>query len=112
MFKKFQIVLVNLDPVRGAEISKTRPCLIVSPDEMNNALSKVIVVPLTSPPPRTLPTRIMIKSTSSSALANDSYAVLDQIKTIDKTRIHKTIGEISEAEKSEITGRLLELFDY
>lgn len=111
MNQHFSISLVNLDPTVGAEMQKTRPCIIVSPDEMNNHLSTVIVVPLTSTP-RTLPTRILIKATNKSGLKNDSYAALDQLKTIDKSRLTGLIGEISEAEKHSISETLKDMFDY
>lgn len=104
--------MVDFNPTIGAEISKVRPCIVVSPDEMNRSLSTVMVVPLTSTPPRTLPTRILIKPSALNKLKNQSYAVLDQLKTIDKQRIIDDWGEISESEKIEITDILLELFSY
>ncbi len=109
--KKFEIRVVNLDPTVGAEMKKTRPCLIVSPDELNANLKTVIIAPLTSVQ-RCLPTRIFIKATNESGLANDSYAVLDQIKTVDKSRVAGLIGEISEAEKHAVSEILKEMFDY
>lgn len=109
--KNFQIHVVNLDPTIGAEMQKTKPCLIVSPDEMNRYLKTVIIVPLTSIP-RELPTRVLIKATAQSGLNNDSYAALDQLKTVDKSRISSYIGEISETEKHEISGILKDMFDY
>ena len=109
--KKFNLYWVNLAPTVGAEIKKTRPCLIISPDEMNAFLSTLIVVPLTSTK-RTIPTRVLIKSTPQSGLNNDSFAAIDQLKTIDKSRIGRLIGEISESEKQEVTRILLALFDY
>lgn len=110
--KKYQIYLVNLDPTIGSEISKTRPCIIVSPDEMNSSLNTVMVVPLTSTPPRTLPTRILIKPSPLNKLKNESYAVLDQLKTIDKRRMVDDWGEITEKEKMDITNTLLEMFSF
>ncbi len=109
--EQFKIYWVNLDPSIGAEINKLRPCIIVSPDAMNNYLRTVIVAPLTTPQ-RNLPTRISIKATPTSGLKNDSYAVLDQVKTIDKSRVTNLIGEISEAEKHEVSETLKEMFDY
>lgn len=111
MSKQFELNWVNLDPTIGAEIKKTRPCLIVSPDEINNFLKTVIIVPLTSAK-RDLPTRISIKSTKQSGLPNDSYAVLDQLKTVDKSRILSHIGEISESEKHAVSDTLKEMFHY
>lgn len=111
MSKQFELNWVNLDPTIGDEIKKTRPCLIVSPDEINNFLKTVIIVPLTSVK-RDLPTRISIKSTKQSGLPNDSYAVLDQLKTVDKSRILSHIGEISESEKHAVSDTLKEMFHY
>lgn len=108
---KFKLFWVNLDPTVGAEMKKTRPCLIVSPDEINTYLRTVIVVPLTSSQ-RGLPTRVLIKATKDSGLNNDSYAALDQVKTIDKSRLSGVIGEISEAEKHTVSEVLKEMFDY
>lgn len=92
-------------------MQKTRPCLIISPDEMNAYVRTVIVVPLTSTA-RNLPTRILIKATAQSGLHNDSYAAIDQIKTIDKMRLGDLIGEISEQEGRDVTGVLQEMFAY
>ena len=109
--KRFNLHIVNLDPTVGAEIKKKRPCLIVSPDEINTYLQTVIIVPLTSTQ-RNLPTRILIKATPQSGLSNDSYAVLDQLKTVDKSRLSAPIGEISEEEKHAVSDILKEMFDY
>lgn len=109
--KRFQLTIVNLDPTIGAEMKKTRPCLIVSPDEINTYLKTVMIVPLTSTK-RGLPTRVLIKATDKSGLDNDSYAALDQLKTVDKTRLTGPIGEISESEKHAVSDILKEMFDY
>lgn len=109
--KRFNLYIVNLDPTIGAEIKKKRPCLIVSPDEINTYLQTVIIVPLTSIQ-RNLPTRILIKATPQSGLSNDSYAVLDQLKTVDKSRLSAPIGEISDDEKHAVSDILKEMFDY
>lgn len=109
--KKYQIYGVDLNPTIGAEMNKLRPCVIISPDEMNKYLKTVIVTPLTSTN-RALPTRILIKATVTSGLKNDSYAALDQIKTIDKSRLLNYIGEISDEEKHLITEALTEMFAY
>ncbi|MDE6288303.1 MAG: type II toxin-antitoxin system PemK/MazF family toxin [Muribaculaceae bacterium] len=111
MKKQFYIFWVNLDPTVGAEMQKTRPCLIVSPDEMNDYLRTVIIVPLTSTL-RELPTRVLIKASELSGLRNDSYAVLDQLKTVDKSRLSGLIGEISESEKQAVSEALKTMFDY
>lgn len=109
--KRFSLYIVNLGPTIGAEIKKKRPCLIVSPDEINTYLQTVIIVPLTSTQ-RILPTRILIKATPQSGLSNDSYAVLDRLKTVDKSRLSAPIGEISEEEKHAVSDILKEMFDY
>ncbi len=109
--KRFSLYIVNLDPTIGAEIKKKRPCLIVSPDEINTYLQTVIIVPLTSTQ-RNLPTRILIKATQQSGLSNDSYAVLDRLKTVDKSRLSAPIGEISDDEKHAVSDILKEMFDY
>ena len=109
--KRFSLYIVNLDPTIGAEIKKKRPCLIVSPDEINTYLQTVIIVPLTSTQ-RNLPTRILIKASPQSGLSNDSYAVLDRLKTVDKSRLSAPIGEISEEEKHAVSDILKEMFDY
>lgn len=109
--KRFQLYWVNLDPTVGAEMNKTRPCLIISPDEMNAFLRTVMIVPLTSPE-RNLPTRILIRATETSGLKNNSYAVLDQIKTVDKSRLSGLIGEISEDEMHDIVDTLQRMFGY
>lgn len=109
--KRFSLYIVNLDPTIGAEIKKKRPCLIVSPDEINTYLQTVIIVPLTSTQ-RNLPTRILIKATPQSGLSNDSYAVLDLLKTVDKSRLSAPIGEISDDEKHAVSDILKEMFDY
>lgn len=107
---RFNIYTVDLNPTKGSEINKVRPCIVVSPDEMNNALNTVIVVPLTSTAPKSLPTRILIRPSSFNKLRNDSYAVLDQIKTIDKSRIIEKWGGISDKEKRHLTDVLIEMF--
>lgn len=109
--KKFSITKVNLDPTVGHEVKKSRPCIIISPDEMNAFLRTVIVVPLTKTN-RALPTRVLIKPSADNRLTVDSYAMLDQIKCIDKIRIVSDLGDISEQEKQKLTNVLHQLFAY
>ena len=85
MYNQYSIVLVNLDPTIGAEIKNTRPCVIISPNEMNFNINTIIIAPMTSKS-RNYPTRIKIN--------DSSYIVLDQIRTIDKQRIIKKLGEL------------------
>lgn len=108
--KKGNIVSVGLDPTKGAEMKKTRPCVVVSPDEMNGVLKTVIILPITSTQ-KELPTRILIKATPTSGLVDDSYAVADQIKTIDKRRILSKIGQVSPAEEKALSDVLCAMFE-
>jgi len=85
MYSQYSIVLVNLDPTIGSEIKKTRPCVIISPNEMNFNINTVIIAPMTSKT-KNYPTRVKID--------DNSYVVLDQIRTIDKQRIIKKLGEL------------------
>ena len=108
---KGSIVSVGLDPTKGAEMKKTRPCVVVSPDEMNGVLKTVIILPITSTQ-KELPTRVLIRATPTSGLVDDSYAVADQIKTIDKTRILSKIGQVSPDEEKALADVLCEMLGY
>ncbi|OAV65348.1 PemK-like protein [Bacteroidales bacterium Barb6XT] len=85
--------------------------MIVSPDEMNRRLQTVQIVPLTSQF-RDLPTRIKIKANPLSGLTNDSYAALDQLKTVDKKRLGNSIGNVSDLEAQIVCDTLLEMYHY
>lgn len=85
-YLQYEIVVVNLDPTVGSEIKKKRPCLIVSPNEMNKHLATVVVCPITSQS-KNYPTRIPFDLEGET-----NWVVIDQIRTIDKSRITKTIG--------------------
>ena len=87
-----QIVLVNLEPTIGSEIKKTRPCVVVSPDEMNRHIRTVIVAPMTTKS-RSYPTRVRVKKQNESG-----WVVIDQLRTIDQQRIIKILGELSPVE--------------
>ena len=90
--QQYDIILVNLDPTVGSEIKKTRPCAIISPDDINRQLNTVIIAPITSTS-KSYPTRIYTKS-----LSIPSWIVLDQIRTIDQIRILKKLGKLTSAE--------------
>ena len=109
--KRYELYSVNLDPTIGVEIQKTRPCLIVSPDEMNSNVQTVIVAPLTTNF-RNIPSRIKIESSASNGLSETSYVALDQIKTIDKMRCKKKIGVISDVEAMKVADLLVEIFQF
>lgn len=103
-FNQYQIVLVNLDPTIGGEIKKTRPCLIISPNEMNKYLRTIVVAPMITTS-RMYPTRIEIKHEKKSG-----WIVVDQIRTIDKQRIIKILGRISQSEIMQVKAIIKETF--
>lgn len=94
--RQYQIVIVNLDPTVGSEIKKTRPCVIVSPDELNLNLRTVVIAPITSSKKK-YPTRVKFKFENK-----ESRIVIDQIRTIDKQRIVKVAGELTTKEYLEV----------
>ena len=102
--KQYQIVLVNLDPTVGSEIRKTRPCVVVSPDEMNAHLRTVVIAPMTTGSTN-YPTRIEINHDNKAG-----WIVLDQIRTIDKQRIVKTTGGLSKFEIKQLKSVIKESF--
>jgi len=109
--KRYELYSVDLDPTVGVEMKKTRPCLIVSPDEMNKNVQSVIVAPLTSHF-RNIPSRIKIEANNINGLSETSYVALDQIKTIDKNRCKKRIGIISDIDAMKVSNILVEIFQY
>lgn len=85
---QYDIVLVNLEPTLGSEISKIRPCVVISPDEMNHHLRTIVIAPVTSTQ-KNYPTRINVANANVNGMV-----VIDQIRTIDKQRITKIIGSL------------------
>ena len=102
--KRFDVFLVNLDPTVGHEIKKTRPCLIISPDEMNKYISTVIVAPMTTKG-RPYPTRV-----ACTFQGKEGQIVLDQIRTVDKARLVRKLGQIKKVTQGEVLGVLAEMF--
>ena len=102
--KRFEVYLVNLDPTVGSEIKKSRPCLVVSPVEMNRFIATVIVAPMTTKG-REYPTRI-----SCVFQGKQGQVVLDQIRTVDKLRLVKRLGKISPSTQTEVLSVLAEMF--
>lgn len=98
------IVLVNLDPTVGSEIRKTRPCVIISPNEMNRYLKTIIIAPMTSNLKK-YPTRILVKHDKK----NEMIAI-DQIRTIDKIRIVRTFETLTKTEITTCKAILKEIF--
>jgi mRNA interferase MazF len=104
VIKRFDVYLVSLDPTVGAEIQKTRPCLIISPDEMNAYIQTAIIAPMTTKA-RNYPTRV-----SCRFEGKDAQIVLDQLRTVDTSRLLKRLGRISPATQKRVLGVLGELF--
>ena len=102
--KQYQIILVNLDPSIGSEIKKTRPCVVISPNEMNDHLRTVVIAPMTTSS-KNYPTRVEIKHDNKIG-----WIVLDQVRTIDKQRILKDLGKLSRPEIKEVKSILKETF--
>jgi mRNA interferase MazF len=101
---RFEVYLINLDPTVGSEIQKTRPCLVISPDEVNHNLRTVIVAPMTTKG-KTGPTRIPCRFKGK-----DGLVVLDQIRTVDQTRLIKKLGRIDSATATAVLDLLQEMF--
>ena len=102
---RFQVWLVSLNPTKGKEINKTRPCVVISPNEMT-ALSTVLVAPMTTKG-FDFPCRIMCKFKGKNGLI-----LLDQIRAVDKTRLVKKLGSIDESTQTALCNALQELFAY
>ncbi len=104
MVKRFEVYLTDLNPTVGVEIQKRRPCLIVSPDEMNHIVRTVTVAPMTTKS-RNLPSRIACEFENKNG-----FIVLDQIRAIDKMHLGKHLGEIDESTQQKVLEKLQEIF--
>ena len=104
LVQRFEVFLVNLDPTIGHEIQKTRPCVVVSPNEMNRNIATVMIAPMTTKG-RTYPTRVICQFQGK-----EGQIVLDQLRTVDKTRLVKKLGEISHREQRIVLATLEEMF--
>lgn len=104
--KRFDVYLTNLEPTIGSEIQKTRPCLVISPDEMNRHIKTVIVAPMTSAD-KNYPTRVACKFRKKQG-----RIVLDQIRTLDKSRLIKKLGTIDSKAQLEVIATLQRLFAF
>ncbi|MCZ2298953.1 MAG: type II toxin-antitoxin system PemK/MazF family toxin [Chitinophagales bacterium] len=102
--KQYEIVLENLDPTIGSEMKKTRPCVVISPNEMNKYLQTIVVAPLTSSS-KTYPTRVDIKQPKTKG-----WIVLDQIRTVDRTRIIKILGNLTTTEIEAVKTVIMETY--
>ena len=101
---RFEVHLISLDPTKGSEIRKTRPCLIISPNEMNKHIRTVIIAPMTSTV-KNYPTRI-----TTTFQGKKGQIVLDQIRTVDKSRLIKKLGSISNSAEEKVLSVLQEMF--
>ena len=103
--QRFDVWLVTLDPTVGSEIRKTRPALVVSPDEMNAHISTVIIAPMTTKG-RNYPTRV-----PCTFQGKTGEIVLDQLRTVDKTRLVKRLGRLDAAASDAVLAVLAEMFE-
>jgi mRNA interferase MazF len=104
MVERFDVYLVSLDAVSSKDAKNTRPCVIVSPDEINRNIQNVIIAPLSAPSAK-YPTRI-----ETDFLNNRRAIILDQIRTVDKSRLVKKIGSIDKPAQKETLEKLQEMF--
>lgn len=101
---QYEIVLVNLDPTIGSEMKKTRPCVVLSPNEMNTYLQTIVVAPMTSSS-KAYPTRVEINHN-----AQKGWIAIDQIRTIDRKRIVKRLGLLADKEIEQVKDVIKETF--
>jgi mRNA interferase MazF len=101
---QYQIFLVNLDPTIGSEIKKTRPCVVISPNEMNKYLRTVVIAPMTTSSKK-YPTRVEVKLDKKIG-----WIIVDQIRTIDRQRIIKQLGRLSKPEIKQVKGIIKETY--
>jgi mRNA interferase MazF len=102
--KQYDIILVNLDPTVGSEIKKTRPCVIISPDEMNFNLNTLVIAPMTSKS-KIYPTRVNVFHNNQLG-----QVIIDQIRTINKSRVIKILGMLTTKEIKQIKAVIKETF--
>jgi len=101
--KQYSICLINLDPTIGHEIKKTRPCIVISPNEINDFLSTIIIAPMTTKS-HDYPTRIKVNFRNK-----DGWIVLDQIRSVDKIRLVKILGKLDTGKINEVKQVLNEM---
>lgn len=102
--RRFEVWLVTLDPTRGSEIQKTRPCAVVSPDEMNTHLRTVIIAPLTTGG-KAYPTRV-----PCVLAGQEGHIALDQIRTVDRVRLVRKVGALDASTAARAASVLVEMF--
>jgi len=102
--RRYEVHLISLDPTKGSEIRKTRPCVVISPDEMNKHIRTIIIAPMTSTI-KNYPTRV-----TTTFQGKKGQIVLDQIRTVDKSRLIKNLGSISSTAEEKVLNTLQEMF--
>jgi len=103
VIRQYEVYLISLDPTIGHEIKKARPCVIISPDEMNKNISTVIIAPMTTQS-RFYPTRIPLKFTGK-----EGWIVLDQLRTVDRKRLIEKLGEIDQKTINQVKSIIKEM---
>lgn len=103
VINQYNVYLINLDPTVGHEIKKTRPCLVISPNEMNHNIDTIIIAPMTTKS-HAYPTRVPVKFGGKNG-----WIVLDQIRTVDKIRLINQLGKITKKETIEVKRVLKEM---
>lgn len=104
VLKRHDVILVTLDPTVGSEIRKTRPCVVISPDEMNRHLSTMIVAPMTTRG-KPYPTRVTCRFQGKQG-----QVVLDQIRTVDRERVVRRMGSLGRPDRSRVLAKLQQMF--
>ena len=103
VINQYDVFLINLDPTIGHEIKKTRPCLVISPNEMNHTIRTIIIAPMTTKS-RSYPTRIPVQFEGKTG-----WIVLDQIRTVDNLRLIKKLGSITKKEVIQVKAVIKEM---
>jgi len=103
VIRQYEVYLISLDPTIGHEIKKARPCVIISPDEMNKNISTIIIAPMTTQS-HFYPTRIPLKFTGK-----DAWIVLDQLRTVDRKRLIKKLGKIEQVIINQVKSIIKEM---
>ena len=102
--KQYDILLINLDPTVGGEMKKTRPCVVISPNEMNKYLQTVVISPITSSS-KAYPTRVKLQQSKTNG-----WIVLDQLRSLDKIRIIKKLGALTQKEIDQVKAVIMETY--
>ncbi|GAB4014901.1 type II toxin-antitoxin system PemK/MazF family toxin [Spirosoma koreense] len=104
VISQYAVILVNLDPTVGSAVKKIRPCVVISPDEMNRQVNTLVIAPMTSTS-KAYPSRVQVQSAGRTG-----WVMLDQVRTIDRLRVVKVLGKLSSEERGKIKQIIKELF--